>query len=380
MKFFGIDNPSFDPESNSHLIIYILSLLDNRTRDSSVFVSKEWNKLVNLTKKYLDLLPTIHRVPLFKTAGLDVLRLKLLAGGMTNNTYRVGLQSNPEQWVLRIPGIGSSAFITRENEDHNAHQAEKLGLNVPIVFFDPIDGLQVTSFIPDIKNIDSEALERKDILSTVAKLLHSLHSSPPFLNNTSFFERNEDLLNVLKKKQFSFNDDISFIEKHMLDLKSLFNAYPIEMHPCHNDATPLNFIMSFEGSRDDKKEKIHIIDWEYSSNNHILWDLVYFSVEAKLNKQQELFLLNSYFGEKLTKTILAWFELYKPIITWWITIWSWSQLANKANAVELTSYEKLGKENCQKTLTYLNSEEYTDAFQSVAEEKEMAKATGHSPF
>jgi thiamine kinase-like enzyme len=376
LDFFGKN--SIHSESHDYLITYILSLLDNRSLGRSACVNKEWNSLVKLTRHYLDLLPTIQRLPIpsFTTVGLDVLRLKLLAGGMTNSTYKIEIRSNPEQWVLRVPGKGSSAFITRKEEAHNALQAEKLGINVPIPYFNPEDGLQLTRFISGVK-LDDKALARKEILHSIASLMRRLHSSKPFPNKVTIFERNEQLLQVLKDKKFSFSGDISFIEKQMGQLKDLFTAYDIEMRACHNDATPLNFILSYEGEKHNIKIKLHMIDWEYSSSNDFLWDLVYFALEAKLSQEQILILLGSYFDtDHVSEAVLAWVEVYKPIIEWWITIWSWTQMANKANAVGLEAYEELGETSYKKTLAFLESKEYKKAFSGVEEEK----VSGHRPF
>ncbi|HAT6822062.1 TPA: phosphotransferase [Legionella pneumophila] len=378
LYFFGDDNNK--PKLSEHLIIYILSLLDPKSQSVASLVNKDWSRLVQLTRQYLSMLPVIHRIPLFANLGLDVLKLKLMTGGMTNSTFRLRIKNAPEKWVMRIPGIGSSAFITRRDEAHNAKQAEKLGLNVPIAFFDPEDGLQVTRFIEGVHSLDDKALARKEILHEVASMMRRLHKSPPFDNNTLFFERNEELLDLLKRKPFNFPGEIEFIEQQMKNLKEIFSSYRIQQFPCHNDTTPLNFILS-ENPEIKGSEKIHQIDWEYSSNNDFIWDLVYFMVEAKLNREQQLILLKAYFNtEELSGSLLAWIEVYKPIIEWWITIWSWTQLANGANAVDLSSYEQLGLERYHNTLSHLKSEGYVKALALIETDSHSLTFTGQRPF
>ncbi len=378
LDFFG--NNSINSETHDYLINYIFSLLDTRSLGNAARVSKEWNTLVTLTRRYLDLLPTLRRIPSFSTVGLDVLRLKLLAGGMTNTTYKVEIRSMPEQWVLRVPGKGSSAFITRKDEAHNALQAEKLGINVPVPYFDPVDGLQLTRFVNGIK-LDEQALARKDILQSIASLMRRLHSSKPFPNSVTIFERNEELMEVLKNQKFSFPGDVSLIEEQMQQLKNLFAAYRIEMRSCHNDTTPLNFILSCEGEEHNIKIKLHMIDWEYSSSNDWIWDVVYFALEGKLSQAQILILLNSYLDmESVPEAVLDWVEVYKPIIEWWITIWSWTQMLNKADAAGLEAYKELGETYYKKTLACLGSEEYKDAFNRIEEEKTKVTYSGHRPF
>jgi thiamine kinase-like enzyme len=380
LNFFGQDSRLALPE---HLIVYILSLLDPESQHKAAMVSRKWQDCVQLTRKYISLLPVIHRIPELNFTGLDVLKFKLLAGGMTNTTYKLGIRYTPKQYVLRIPGKGSSAFINRADEANNALQAasNSLKLNVPVVHFDPRDGLQLTQFIEDVHPLDETASARKEILQEIADMMKRLHSSKPFKNSTDFFQRNEDLLKTLKASNFGFTGPIDVIEEQMAYLKALFSAYQIKMLPCHNDTTPMNFILSYQGTGANRKEVINEIDWEYSSNNDFLWDLVYFIVEAKLNSEQELTLLSAYFGENgVTDSVLAWVEMYKPVIEWWITIWSWTQVANQADAVDLDSYVRLGAERYQKTAAYLDSRKYKDAIKLIEEDRAVVTFTGQRPF
>lgn len=352
------------PQCPDYLAIYILSLLDPLTSKQAMLVNKEWAQYVRLTQKYVALMPTLQTIPYLSNVTLDVLRIKLLAGGMTNTSYRLKLRNDSSKWVLRIPGQGSSAFIRREDEAKNALQASDLGLNVPIKYFGQ-DGLQLTRFIEGVQPLDKNALARKEILQKIATMMKQLHSSKTFVNDVHYFERNETLLKTLKSKSFVFPKEVDFIDDQMVALKKLFGRYQIPLKPCHNDTTPLNFILSHQ----DHQEMIHEIDWEYSGNNDYLWDLVYFIIEAKLDQYQEADLLESYFGEHYKSTSLeAWVSAYKPIIEWWITLWSWTQLVNEANAVELKSYEQLAQERYSNTLSYLTSEVYRGAVKNISQE------------
>lgn len=394
--FFGKDNGN--PRINEHLMIYILSLLDPISQFKASLVNHTWKEMVDLTHKYMNLLPTIHRIPLLSKVGLDVLRFKLLSGGMTNTVYRVQIGPNTpkllakipginpdliersqfKRWVLRIPGEVSSFSISREHEAENARKASVLGLNVPIKHFDP-DGLQLMEYIENAHDLDKETLQRIDILNTLASMAKKLHTSEPFDNDTAVFERNEQLLERLKSKSFVVPEETDFIAEQMIALKNLFSSYHIEMSPCHNDSTPLNYMMAVSGP---KKEKVfYQIDWEYSSNNDFMWDLVYFAIEAKLSKEQELTFLKAYFGEEeLTESILAWFTVYKPVVEWWITLWSWTQLANKAKSVSEEEYAKLGTERFAKTLQHLQSDDYRNALDIINADKLLPSFNGHRSF
>ncbi|MBN9228652.1 MULTISPECIES: phosphotransferase family protein [Legionella] len=397
MKWYFFGEKSGNPRVNEHLMIYILSLLDPKSQFNASLVSHKWKEMTELTQKYTNLLPTIHRIPLLAKVGLDVLRLKLMSGGMTNTVYRVQIEpdrskslvkvpgvnqdlierSKPKRWVLRIPGEVSSFSVSRLDEAENAHKASVLGLNVPIEYFAP-DGLQLTQFIEGVQSLDKEMLQRVDILKILAQMAKTLHTSERFDNDTAVFERNEQLLARLKGKSFVFPEKTGFIAEQMLALKKLFASYQVEVSPCHNDSTPLNYMMAVVGKK--KQEVFYQIDWEYSSNNDFMWDLVYFAIEGKLSKEQELAYLTEYFGKEPTNSILAWFTAYKPAVEWWITLWSWTQLANEAKSVSKEAYIKLGAERYAKTLEHLESEEYRDALALIDADKLAASFDGHRPF
>ncbi|KTD73144.1 F-box protein [Legionella tucsonensis] len=399
MKWYFFGEDSGKPRINEHLMIYILSLLDPASQFKASLVNHKWRELVELTQKYIDLLPTIHRIPLLSKLGLDVLRLKLMSGGMTNTVYRVQVGPNifkslrecpsvnsalierirlPQRWILRIPGEVSSFSVSRKHELENACKASALGLNVPIEHFDQ-DGLQLTKFIENVQILDKKTLERAGILQILASMAKKLHISERFDNDTAVFERNERLVQQLKIKNFIFPKEIDFVVEQMRYLKNLFSSYQIEMSPCHNDSTPLNYMMSLGELK--KQEVFYQIDWEYSSNNDFMWDLVYFAREAKLSKEQELIYLTEYFGkEKLTDSILAWFSAYKPVVEWWITLWSWTQLTNEAKSVGKSEYEKLGRERFAKTLELLHGEEYKNAFAVIESDRLVPSFTGHRTF
>jgi thiamine kinase-like enzyme len=122
-----------------------------------------------------------------------------------------------------------------------------------------------------------------------------------------------------------------------------------------------------------------LIDWEYSGNNDFIWDLVYFALEAKLSRSQEMVLLGSYF-DNVDEKIVAWFDLYKPVIEWWIAIWSWTQIANKANACDSEEYETLATTCYIMTNACLNSEEFKHAFALIEKETLQQSFAGMRGF
>ncbi|USQ12895.1 phosphotransferase [Legionella lytica] len=372
---FFTSNTGVQYKLKTGLAAYILSFLDAESLHNLSTVSKEWNELVKLAQKYMSLLPQINEIPLFSQLTLDVLSFKLMAGGMTNATYKLTVGANYEsekrqRWVVRFPGDVSLFSVDRKHEQNNAQQTSDLKLNVPVAYFNGNSGVQVTEFIADVKPLDKTRLERVEILKALAEKAKILHQSKQFLNDTDVFSRNAGLLAALEEKEFPLPERVNFIANKMNELQNLFSAYQINKVPCHNDSTPLNYMLTDS----EQGEVIYQIDWEYSSNNDFLWDLAYFAIEGKLSKKQEFIYLEAYFGEGLvSESVLAWYQAYKPVIEWWITLWSWMQLAFEATAVDLNEYAKLGEERYARTLEHLDGSEFAQAVELIELERTMAE-------
>ncbi|MDI9818983.1 MULTISPECIES: choline/ethanolamine kinase family protein [unclassified Legionella] len=383
LKFFGQDKALPEP-----LCIYILSFAfaESDIKNFSL-VNKAWQSVVQKTKSNLSLLPTLQRIPQIARRHLGQMDIQPMSGGMTNRTFKIGINRIKinqgkvdvieDHWVLRVPGQGSSIFINRGDEAYNAKQAQALSLNVTIDFFDPEDGLQLSRYLENNRTLTKELQRNPMILQGVAVVLKRLHQSAPFQNTVNMFSRNETLLKKLKESHAQILPaEVELIETTMKQLQALVNRYKIEMQPCHNDTTPENFLIApvFTGKK--QEDEVKLLDWEYSANNDFLvGDLVTLIRLAELSKEQESILIRSYFGHE-NEAISAWVELYKPVVEWWVAIWSWTQLGNHANACDLSAYEKLAYSSYCNTKTLLEQETFKQACTFIENDSSAPTFTG----
>ncbi|MDX1837377.1 choline kinase [Legionella taurinensis] len=366
----------FDQKLPEPLAIYLFSFLDPHTLAKTSQVSKGWNQLAERTKQTNELSPIIQHIPRLRAIAPYRLKLKQLSGGMTNLTYFVKqlkrLSTPAEQFVLRVPGKNTSSFINRQHEGYNARQTSQLAINVSIEFFNDQDGLQLTRFFENSKPLIPALLKEKQVLEKVAGIFQSLHQSHRFSNDIHLFQRNEALLKAVKDKaELPLPKDLAAVEDGLAKIAAVCGKYKIPLKPCHNDPTPGNFLMSLTSYK--------LIDWEYSGNNDFLWDLVYFCMEGKLSAEQEKQLLGFYF-DKVTPTIEAWFEVYKPLVSWWITLWCWTQLTNKANATATEAYVKLAETSYEATQASLKNPVCLESLALIASDTEKTAFDGLRPF
>src|SRR5215218_4034532 len=98
------------------------------------FRGAKWGKIYN----------ALARVQLFKDVRLEDIELEPL-DSFTNLNYKV--TANDETYVLRIAGAGTSNYIDRAAEEHNAQIATAAGLNAETLFFDANDGTMLSRFV-----------------------------------------------------------------------------------------------------------------------------------------------------------------------------------------------------------------------------------------
>ena len=88
------------------------------------------------------------RVPLFGNVQQRGLKIKRLGGGLTNVTYKVTVGG--AAYALRLAGEGTSEYIDRIAEEHNARVAAEAGVGAEVIFFDATDGTMVTRFVEGV--------------------------------------------------------------------------------------------------------------------------------------------------------------------------------------------------------------------------------------
>ena len=106
---------------------------------------------------------------------------------------------------------------------------------------------------------------------------------------------------------------------------------------CHNDLLPANFLQD--------SSKIWLIDWEYSGFNDPFFDLGGLSSNNNFSKDEEIYLLENYFNNKIDPEILKKYHIMKCASLLRETMWSMvSEITSK---IEF-NYAEYTKENLNK--------------------------------
>lgn len=216
---------------------------------------------------------------------IDIERL----GGRTNKNYSLVIDG--ERYVTRLPGNGTEKFIDRLNEKINSAIAYDLGLDSETIYFDENSGLKVTKFIPEAETLNPTTGKKVENIILMAKGLRVLHTSGrkfhmdfnPF-RSVEFYEK------AVVEANGKLFDGFEEVKNKCMALEKRLDELGLTIAPCHIDPLPENFIRS-------GKDRIYIIDWEYSGNYDAMWDVAAVSLECNLSEDEENLLLEEYFGQ-----------------------------------------------------------------------------------
>ena len=196
--------------------------------------------------------------------------------GLTNRNFKASLGDRAV--AVRLPGTGTSAYIDRDAELHNAAIASSLGIGAPILFAQR--GALVTTFLEGRCLTPSIFRNEPTMAERAGRLLNRVHSAP--VTFTTRF----DPAAVIRAHRAGLTDvpvDADVAIARILDLEQ-----PPQLAPCHNDPWPENFL--------DSGEELYLLDWEYSGMNDPAWDLADLIVEAELDAHAQDRVLAAYSG------------------------------------------------------------------------------------
>jgi thiamine kinase-like enzyme len=263
-------------------------------------------------------------------------------GGLTNLVYRV--QTADEALIVRIPGAGTSDYIDRAVELHNARAAARAGISAPILWADATTGVMICRCIEDIETMTPALFHsRPGSAARAGQALRQLHTSgQAFRFRFELFAMIDDYLEILSGKETQLPDGYAGVVQAAQPVKRALAENPADLAACHCDPLCENFL--------DDGQRMWIVDWEYSGMNDPLWDLGDLSVEAGFDDTQDLAMLNAYFGRAPTSAELGRMVIYKAMCDLLWTLWGLIQHADGNTAEDFYAYACNRFDRCRRLM------------------------------
>jgi len=248
-------------------------------------------------------------------------------GGMSNKNFKVVFQGN--EYVLRVPGNGSEGMVDRSNEEFNAIEGCKMGVNPSIRYFNPITGVKLADYIINAETLNSATIQRHDNMRKIAEIYSTIHNSHIRLKNEfNIFREIEKYDTLLLKSNARMYDGWERVRAKVVALEDYLNELGVDLRPCHNDAVPENFIKSEDG-------RIYLIDWEYSGANDPMADFAALFLESDFSEENKDYIMKHYFQGKIPANTWEKILCYQIL---WDYLWSQWTVIKEANGDDFGSY------------------------------------------
>lgn len=284
-----------------------------------------------------DVAAALGRIPLFDGVSSSEVRTQRL-GGLTNRNYRIDCPAG--RFVLRLAGEGTSEYIDRAVEEHNARVAADAGVNAEVLYFDTADGTMVCRYIDDSVTMDTKRFEDHAAVARAARAFRKLHHcGRAFESRFELFEQIDNYLGVVRKLAAPLPDGYDALQAQAEDVRVALAAHRLPIAPCHCDPLAENLL--------DTGERMFIIDFEYSGNNDPMWDLGDLSVEAGFDSEQDRVFMQAYFEGGPPAFDLGRMVLYKAMCDLLWTLWGVVQHANQNPAEDFWAYAVNRLERCK---------------------------------
>lgn len=260
--------------------------------------------------------------------GEDVRKAEIIQiGGMSNKNFRVNF--NGKSYVLRVPGNGSEGMVERTNEEFNAMEACKMGVNPEIRYFNARTGIKLADFVENAETLNAATIQRHDNMNKIVKIYQTVHGAHIRLKNEfNIFQEIEKYDALIQKSEATMYEGWEEIRPRVMALEGYLNELGVELCPCHNDALYENFIKAMDGT-------IYLIDWEYSGMNDPMADFAALFIEAGFTKENEDYMLNKYFNGNIPENAFEKILCYEIL---WDYLWAQWTVIKEANGDDFGSY------------------------------------------
>lgn len=216
----------------------------------------------------------------------EVTNITLLKKGMTNRSFLFSCKD--KKYIMRIPGEGTDQLINRRQEAAVYQIIAGRKICDEIAYINPENGYKITEYLEGARVCNAE---NEEDLQKCMKKLREFHGQKLKVDHSFELFGQMEYYESLWEGTPSAYKDYEKTKEHVLQLKDYIEANAGEQVLTHIDAVPDNFLFVKENG----KEEIRLIDWEYAGMQDPHVDIAMFCIYSLYNKEQVDHLIDLYF-------------------------------------------------------------------------------------
>ena len=216
----------------------------------------------------------------------EVTNITLLKKGMTNRSFLFSCKD--KKYIMRIPGEGTDQLINRRQEAAVYQTIAGRKICDEIAYINPESGYKITEYLEGARVCNAE---NEEDLQKCMKKLREFHGQKLKVDHSFELFGQMEYYESLWEGTPSAYKDYEKTKEHVLQLKDYIEANAGERVLTHIDAVPDNFLFVKENG----KEEIRLIDWEYAGMQDPHVDIAMFCIYSLYKKEQVDHLIDLYF-------------------------------------------------------------------------------------
>lgn len=238
--------------------------------------------------------------------------VEMLSGGLTNQNFRVN-DKGKEYFVrygVDIPEHG----VMRFNELAASRAAFLAGISPEVIHAEP--GIIVLDYIEGQPLTDKEVKDPVVLRKIIQLMLRCHYQLPKYYRGPALafwvFQVVRDYIQTVQESNSHWKSELGKLSELSNQLEQQVGE--VEMVFGHNDLLAANFMQD--------KNKIWLIDWEYAGFNSPLFDLAGLASNNQLSAEQEMHMLQLYYGKEVDSTLRRKYSAMKCASLLRETLWS----------------------------------------------------------
>jgi thiamine kinase-like enzyme len=248
-------------------------------------------------------------------------RVADLPGGLTNHNVRVTTTDDGPLLDIVVRCSQSDAGllgIDRDHEHLNTQAAAAAGVGAPVIEYRPDLRMLAIGYL-EARALDNADFTDPGVLARAADACRRLHAGPRFTGDFDMFERQATYRRTVAERGFPLPPTY---DDHAEDWEAVRRALAARQRPtvpCNNDLLAANYL--------DDGERVWLIDYEYSGNNDVGFELGNTATECDFTPEMVEAWTEAYVGDP-TPADLARVRLGALCSAYGWSLWGFIQAAS----------------------------------------------------